>query len=51
MKTEENSVKRWYARRQWLKFEKFERWAFAHALWTVAVGRPASDGLCGALAQ
>ncbi len=35
--TEENSVKRWYARRQWLKFEKFERWAFAHALWTVAV--------------
>ena len=35
--TEDNSVKRWYARRQWLKFEKFERWAFAHALWTVAV--------------
>ena len=34
---EENSVKRWYVRRQWRKFEKFERWAFAHALWTVAV--------------
>ena len=35
--TEENSVKRWYVRRQWAKFERFERWAFAHALWTVAV--------------
>lgn len=35
--TEENSVKRWYVRRQWLKFEKFERWAFAHAQWSVAV--------------
>ncbi len=35
--TEENSVKRWYVRRQWRKFEKFERWAFAHAPWTVAV--------------
>ncbi len=35
--TEENSVKRWYTRRQWAKFEKFERWAFAHAFWTVAV--------------
>jgi len=35
--TEENSVKRWYVRRQWAKFEKFERWAFAHAMWTVAV--------------
>ena len=35
--TEENGVKRWYVRRQWAKFEKFERWAFAHAMWTVAV--------------
>ncbi len=35
--TEENSVKRWYVRRQWQKFERFERWAFAHAMWTVAV--------------
>ena len=35
--TEDNSVKRWYVRRQWAKFEKFERWAFAHASWTVAV--------------
>lgn len=35
--TEENGVKRWYVRRQWAKFEKFERWAFAHAPWTVAV--------------
>lgn len=30
-------LKRWYVRRQWRKFEKFEKWAFAHATWTVAV--------------
>ena len=35
--TEENPMKRWYIRRQWKKFEAFERWAFAHATWTVAV--------------
>jgi glycosyltransferase involved in cell wall biosynthesis len=35
--TEENPMKRWYVRRQWQKFERFERWAFAHAHWTVAV--------------
>jgi glycosyltransferase involved in cell wall biosynthesis len=35
--TEENPVKRWYIQRQWKKFEKFERWAYANATWTVAV--------------
>jgi len=35
--TEENPVKRWYIQKQWKKFEKFERWAYAHATWTVAV--------------
>jgi glycosyltransferase involved in cell wall biosynthesis len=35
--TEENPMKRWYIRRQWKKFEAFERWAFANATWSVAV--------------
>ena len=35
--TEEQPMKRWYVRRQWKKFEKFEKWAFAHATWSVAV--------------
>jgi polysaccharide biosynthesis protein PslH len=41
--TEENRVRRWYVRRQWQKFERFERWAFAHANWTVAVSEPDAD--------
>lgn len=35
--TEEHAMKRWYIRHQWKKFEKFERWAFANATWSVAV--------------
>jgi glycosyltransferase involved in cell wall biosynthesis len=45
--TEENAVKRWYVKRQWLKFERFERWAFAHATWTVAVSEPDADLIRG----
>ncbi len=41
--TEENPVKRWYTKRQWLKFERFERWAFAHATWSVAVSEPDAE--------
>jgi glycosyltransferase involved in cell wall biosynthesis len=41
--TEENAVKRWYVKRQWLKFERFERWAFAHVTWSVAVSEPDAE--------
>jgi glycosyltransferase involved in cell wall biosynthesis len=41
--TEENPMKRWYVRRQWRKFERFERWAFAHAHWAVAVSEADAD--------
>jgi glycosyltransferase involved in cell wall biosynthesis len=34
---EANPVKRWYVRRQWHKFERFERWATAAATAAVAV--------------
>ncbi len=34
---EPNPVKRWYVRRQWHKFERFERWAMAAATTSVAV--------------
>ncbi|MBN9519163.1 glycosyltransferase [bacterium] len=34
---EQNPVKRWYVRRQWHKFERFERWATAAATAAVAV--------------
>ena len=34
---EENPVRRWYVRRQWHKFERFERWAYAAATAAVAV--------------
>ncbi len=34
---EQNPVKRWYVRRQWHKFERFERWATAAATTAVAV--------------
>lgn len=40
---EDHRVRRWYVRRQWQKFERFERWAFAHANWTVAVSEPDAD--------
>ncbi len=35
--TENNPLKRWYIRRQWHKYERFERRAFAEATRTVAV--------------
>jgi glycosyltransferase involved in cell wall biosynthesis len=35
--TETNALKRWYIRRQWHKFERFERRTFAEAAGTVAV--------------
>lgn len=35
--TEPNPVKRWYVRRQWRKFERFERWAYSAASRAVAV--------------
>jgi glycosyltransferase involved in cell wall biosynthesis len=35
--TETNPLKRWYIRRQWRKFERFERRTFAEAAGTVAV--------------
>ena len=37
--TETNAVKRWYVRRQWQKFERFEAWAYAAATLTVAVSK------------
>lgn len=35
--TESNPAKRWYVRRQWRKFERFERWAYSAAARVVAV--------------
>ncbi|HEV3142700.1 MAG TPA: glycosyltransferase [Gemmataceae bacterium] len=35
--TEGNPVKRFYIRRQWQKFEQFERWAYSAARRTIAV--------------
>jgi glycosyltransferase involved in cell wall biosynthesis len=35
--TESNTLKRWYIKKQWDKFETFERWAFAKASRTVTV--------------
>ena len=34
---ETNLVKRWYIRRQWRKFEQFERWAYTAATRAIAV--------------
>jgi len=34
---EPNPVKRWYVRRQWLKFERFEQWAYTACTRAVAV--------------
>jgi glycosyltransferase involved in cell wall biosynthesis len=34
---EPNPAKRWYVRRQWQKFERFERWAYSAASAAVAV--------------
>jgi glycosyltransferase involved in cell wall biosynthesis len=35
--TERNSAKRWYIRKQWHKYERFERWAYTTASRSVAV--------------
>jgi len=35
--TEKNPVKRWYIRKQWRKFERFEQWAYSAARRTIAV--------------
>jgi polysaccharide biosynthesis protein PslH len=40
---EANPVKRWYVRRQWRKFERFERWAYSAATAPVAVSRDDAD--------
>ena len=40
---EPNPVKRWYIRRQWQKFERFERWAYAAATVPVAVSHDDAD--------
>lgn len=37
VEAEQNPVKRWYVRKQWHKFERFERWAMAAATTSVAV--------------
>lgn len=37
VEAEANPMKRWYVRRQWHKFERFERWAYAAATAAVAV--------------
>lgn len=34
---EENRAKRWYIRRQWSKFERFEQWAYRTATVSIAV--------------
>ncbi|MBX9622307.1 MAG: glycosyltransferase family 4 protein [Gemmataceae bacterium] len=34
---EPNPVKRWYVRKQWEKFDRFERWAYAAATTPIAV--------------
>lgn len=35
--SEANSLKRWYLRQQWKKFEAFEKWAYRQATRTIAV--------------
>lgn len=37
VEAEQNPVKRWYVRKQWHKFERFERWAMGAATTSVAV--------------
>lgn len=37
---EANAVRRWYVRRQWRKFERFEAWAYAAATAAIAVSDP-----------
>jgi glycosyltransferase involved in cell wall biosynthesis len=35
--TESNPIRRWYIRRQWQKYERFENWAYSAARRTIAV--------------
>ena len=37
--TERNPLKKWFLRRQWTKFEHFERWAYNSATRAIAVSR------------
>jgi len=39
VEAELNPVKRWYIRRQWQKFERFENWAYAAATRPITVSR------------
>lgn len=41
--TEANPMKRWYVRRQWHKFERFERWAYTAASSVIAVSQGDAD--------
>ncbi|MBI1915856.1 MAG: glycosyltransferase [Planctomycetes bacterium] len=41
--TEEDPLKRWYIKRQWRKFQRFERRAFAAATRVVTVSTPDAD--------
>jgi glycosyltransferase involved in cell wall biosynthesis len=45
--TEPNPVKRWYVRRQWAKFERFERWAYSAATVPIAVSDEDADLMRG----
>jgi glycosyltransferase involved in cell wall biosynthesis len=37
LEAESNPVRRWYVRKQWQKFERFERWAYSAATRAIAV--------------
>ena len=41
--TERNPLKKWFLRRQWKKFEHFERWAYSAATRAIAVSREDAD--------
>src|SRR6516164_3923130 len=44
--TEKHPLKRWYVKRQWRKFEQFERHAFAEATRIVAVSSEDAELIC-----
>jgi glycosyltransferase involved in cell wall biosynthesis len=41
--SERNSLKAWFLRRQWRRFEAFEGWAYSNATRTIAVSREDAD--------
>jgi glycosyltransferase involved in cell wall biosynthesis len=43
---EPNPVKRWYVRKQWQKFERFERWAYTAATRSIAVSHDDARLMC-----